>query len=189
WATAAALVLGVDAKEIQRGLWSFPGLAHRMEDVGRKGGVLFVNDSKATNADAASRALACFNDVFWIAGGKPKTGGIVSLAEFFPRMRKAYLIADAAHAFATTLDGQRRHGARRGSVAGPRGGPVRPLGPRRGPGCRRPWCRFRPPAPRSTSIPTSRCGATSSANWCGRSPASHDRAWHRGPQRPINVVV
>src|SRR5262249_2177688 len=108
-ATAAALVLGVDAKEIQRGLWSFPGLAHRMEDVGRNGGVPFVNDSKATNADAASRALACFNDVFWIAGGKPKTGGIVSLAEFFPRMRKAYLIGEAAQEFATTLDGKVAH--------------------------------------------------------------------------------
>jgi len=102
-AAAAALALGLDPKTIQQGLWSFPGLAHRMEEVGRKGGVLFVNDSKATNADAAARALACFDDIFWIAGGKPKTGGIVSLAEFFPRIRKAYLVGEAAQDFAATL--------------------------------------------------------------------------------------
>src|ERR1700681_801902 len=103
-AAAAALAIGLDPKAIQQGLWSFPGLAHRMEEVGRKGGILFVNDSKATNADAAARALACFDDIFWIAGGKPKTGGIVSLAEFFPRIRKAYLIGEAAQDFAATLD-------------------------------------------------------------------------------------
>jgi UDP-N-acetylmuramoylalanine--D-glutamate ligase len=105
-ATAAALALGIDAKTIQQGLASFPGLAHRMEEVGRKGRVLFINDSKATNADAASRALACFSDIFWIAGGKPKEGGITTLAEFFPRIRKAYLIGEAARDFAKTLDGK-----------------------------------------------------------------------------------
>lgn len=102
-AAAAALALGVDPKAIQQGLWSFPGLAHRMEEIGRRGDVLFVNDSKATNADAAARALACFTDIFWIAGGKPKTGGITSLAEYFPRIRKAYLIGEAAQDFAATL--------------------------------------------------------------------------------------
>ena len=65
----------LDDEQIQKGLRSFPGLAHRMEEVGRKGRVLFVNDSKATNADSAAQALACFGDIFWIAGGKPKTGG------------------------------------------------------------------------------------------------------------------
>ena len=108
-ATAAALALGLEPKAIQQGLWSFPGLAHRMEEIGRKGNVLFVNDSKATNADAAARALACFEDIFWIAGGKPKTGGITSLAEFFPRIRKAYLIGEAAQDFAATLAGKVEH--------------------------------------------------------------------------------
>ena len=108
-ATAAALAIGLDAKTIQQGLWSFPGLAHRMEEVGRKGGILFINDSKATNADAASRALACFGDIFWIAGGRPKTGGIASLAEFFPRIRKAYLIGEAAQDFAAMLAGNVDH--------------------------------------------------------------------------------
>jgi UDP-N-acetylmuramoylalanine--D-glutamate ligase len=77
-----------------------------METIARKGRVLFVNDSKATNADSAAKALACFSDIFWIAGGKPKTGGIESLAGFFPRIRKAYLIGEAAPAFAATLAGQ-----------------------------------------------------------------------------------
>jgi UDP-N-acetylmuramoylalanine--D-glutamate ligase len=105
-ATAAALALDLDPAVIQAGLRSFPGLAHRMEQVGRKGAVLFVNDSKATNADSAAQALACFSDIFWIAGGKPKTGGIVSLEKFFPRIRKAYLIGEAAAEFARTLDGK-----------------------------------------------------------------------------------
>jgi UDP-N-acetylmuramoylalanine--D-glutamate ligase len=108
-ATAAALALGLARDTIQQGLVAFPGLAHRMEQVARRGGVLFVNDSKATNADSAAQALACFSDIFWIAGGKPKTGGIVSLAGFFPRIRKAYLIGEAAAEFASTLDGQVTH--------------------------------------------------------------------------------
>ena len=102
-ATAAALALGLDPAAIQAGLRSFPGLAHRMEEVGRRGAVLFVNDSKATNVDSAAQALASFDDIFWIAGGKAKTGGIVSLRGFFPRIRKAYLIGEAAGEFAATL--------------------------------------------------------------------------------------
>ena len=105
-ATAAALALGLDAAAIQKGLRSFPGLAHRMEQVGRKGPVLFVNDSKATNADSSAQALASFTDMFWIAGGKAKTGGITSLEKFFPRIRKAYLVGEAAEEFAGTLDGK-----------------------------------------------------------------------------------
>jgi UDP-N-acetylmuramoylalanine--D-glutamate ligase len=105
-ALAACVALGLDLPTIQKGLVSFPGLAHRMQQIGRKGNVLFVNDSKATNADSAARALASFTDIFWIAGGKPKTGGITSLAEFFPRIVKAYLIGEAADDFAKTLDGK-----------------------------------------------------------------------------------
>jgi len=105
-AAAAALFLGMDVETLQQGLRSFPGLAHRMEEVARKGNVLFVNDSKATNADSAARALASFDDIYWIAGGKPKTGGIESLSEFFPKIRKAYLIGEAAEEFARTLDGK-----------------------------------------------------------------------------------
>jgi UDP-N-acetylmuramoylalanine--D-glutamate ligase len=109
-AVAACVALGIDLPTIQKGLVSFPGLAHRMQQVGRKkmasGSILYVNDSKATNADSAAKALGSFNDIYWIAGGKPKTGGIVSLSEFFPRIRKAYLIGEAAAEFAKTLQGQ-----------------------------------------------------------------------------------
>ncbi len=102
-AAAAALALGLEPAAIQAGLRSFPGLAHRMEEIGRRGAVLYVNDSKATNADSTAQALACFNDIFWIAGGKPKSGGIESLRSFFPRIRKAYLIGEATVEFAATL--------------------------------------------------------------------------------------
>jgi len=102
-ATAAALALGFEPKAIQAGLRSFPGLAHRMEEIGRRGRVLYVNDSKATNADSSAQALACFPDIYWIAGGKPKTGGIESLRGFFSRIRRAYLIGEAAQEFAATL--------------------------------------------------------------------------------------
>ena len=102
-AAGTALALGVGQDVLQNGLRSFPGLAHRMEQVGRLGNVLFVNDSKGTNADAAAHALSSFADIFWIAGGKPKAGGITSLTGFFPRIRKAYLIGEAAPEFAGTL--------------------------------------------------------------------------------------
>jgi len=102
-ASAAALALGVSSETLQNGLRSFPGLAHRMEQVGRRGHVLFVNDSKGTNADATAHALSSFGDIFWIAGGKPKLGGITGLGEYFPRIRKAYLIGEAAQEFAGTL--------------------------------------------------------------------------------------
>jgi UDP-N-acetylmuramoylalanine--D-glutamate ligase len=105
-ASACALALGVSKEVLQNGLRSFPGLVHRMEQVGRQGRVLFVNDSKGTNADAAGHALSSFADIFWIAGGKPKTGGITSLAEYFPRIRRAYLIGEAAREFAATLQGR-----------------------------------------------------------------------------------
>ena len=95
-----------DMKAIADAIASFPGLAHRMEDVGHIGKAVFINDSKATNADATARALAVYPDIFWIAGGKPKEGGIASLASFFPRVRKAYLIGEAANQFARTLDGK-----------------------------------------------------------------------------------
>jgi len=95
-----------DMKAIAAAIASFPGLAHRMEDVGHIGKTAFINDSKATNADATARALAVYPDIFWIAGGKPKEGGIESLSSFFPRIRKAYLIGEAASQFARTLDGK-----------------------------------------------------------------------------------
>ena len=83
-----ACKVGLDLGEIQSGLESFPGLAHRMEQVGRKDRVLFVNDSKATNADAAAPALSSFQRIYWIAGGLPKEGGIEPLRGLFPAHRQ-----------------------------------------------------------------------------------------------------
>ena len=103
FAYAAARALGVSHDAAVEGLLTFPGLAHRMEAVGRLGSIRFINDSKGTNADAARQALASYPSVFWIAGGKAKEGGIDSLRDLFPRVAKAYLIGEAADAFSVTL--------------------------------------------------------------------------------------
>lgn len=105
-AYGVAQALGLSVDEIVRAMQSFPGLAHRMQEIGRLGSVSFVNDSKATNADAAAKALASFERIYWIAGGVPKSGGIEPLADFFPRVAKAYLIGEAADEFARTLSGR-----------------------------------------------------------------------------------
>ncbi len=88
------------------GLMSFPGLAHRMETVGVIGRVRFVNDSKATNADAARQALSSYPKVYWIAGGRAKAGGIDDLTDLFEGVAKAYLIGEAAREFSSVLDGK-----------------------------------------------------------------------------------
>ncbi|NTG46656.1 UDP-N-acetylmuramoyl-L-alanine--D-glutamate ligase [Agrobacterium rhizogenes] len=105
-AIAACLAVGVSGDDIRAGLRSFPGLKHRMQPVGRRGRVVFVNDSKATNADAAAPALSSYDRIYWIAGGLPKEGGITTLAPLFPHIAKAYLIGEAAPAFAATLGEQ-----------------------------------------------------------------------------------
>ena len=105
-AVAAVRALGVDVRTIMAGLRTFPGLAHRMEQVGRLNHVLFVNDSKATNADSTAQALASFERIYWIAGGKPKSGGITTLERFFPKVAKAYLVGAATEEFAATLEGE-----------------------------------------------------------------------------------
>ena len=100
---AATRSLVKDPRDIAAAIATFPGLAHRIEQVGSIGHVRFVNDSKATNADAAGKALACYDNIYWIAGGKAKEGGIASLSPFFPRIRKAYMFGTAAEAFSATL--------------------------------------------------------------------------------------
>ncbi|HVY98926.1 MAG TPA: UDP-N-acetylmuramoyl-L-alanine--D-glutamate ligase [Dongiaceae bacterium] len=101
YAVTRALGLGID--EVVAGLRSYPGLVHRQELVATLGGIRFVNDSKATNADAAAKALACYDDIYWIAGGKPKEGGLAGLESYYPHIRCAYLIGEAADAFARQL--------------------------------------------------------------------------------------
>jgi UDP-N-acetylmuramoylalanine--D-glutamate ligase len=103
FAFALARSQGLSPASIASGLKSFAGLSHRMEQVARRGKVLFVNDSKATNADAAGKALASFSDIYWIIGGRPKEGGLAGLEPFFPRIARAYLIGEAAEAFARQL--------------------------------------------------------------------------------------
>jgi len=105
-AYAAARSLGLDSAAVIAGIKSFPGLAHRQELIAEIDGVRYVNDSKATNADAAEKALACYDNIYWIAGGQPKEDGIGGLSPLFPRIRKAFLIGEAAKAFARTLDGK-----------------------------------------------------------------------------------
>ena len=102
-AAALALTLGATRTDIQMGIASFAGLAHRQQLVATIDGVAFVNDSKATNADAAARALACYDPIVWIAGGIAKAGGIEALVPLFPRVAHALLIGQDAPLLAATL--------------------------------------------------------------------------------------
>ncbi|VBB68879.1 UDP-N-acetylmuramoylalanine--D-glutamate ligase [invertebrate metagenome] len=104
-AFATARVLGIKPSVIAAALQTFPGLAHRQELVAVIDGVRYVNDSKATNADAAEKAMTCYDTLYWIAGGQAKEGGITALAPFFSRVRHAFLIGEASPAFASTLEG------------------------------------------------------------------------------------
>src|SRR5579864_9205500 len=105
-AYAAARALGLSQQDAATGLVTFPGLVHRMETVGEIDGVRFVNDSKATNADAARQAMSSYPKFYWIAGGRPKAGGIEPLEDLFDRVAKAYLVGEAADEFARTLEGK-----------------------------------------------------------------------------------
>jgi UDP-N-acetylmuramoylalanine--D-glutamate ligase len=105
-AYAACRALGLDARDILAAIATFPGLPHRLEMVGEVEGVRFVNDSKATNAQAAEQALRAYPNAYWIAGGRPKEEGIDDLASFFPTIKKAYLIGEAADAFGRVLAGK-----------------------------------------------------------------------------------
>jgi UDP-N-acetylmuramoylalanine--D-glutamate ligase len=106
-AAAMAKALGVADEAIAAGIKTYPGLPHRQQEVAVRDGVRFINDSKATNADAASRAMGCYERFVWIAGGVGKAGGIEELAPLFPRIAKAFLIGQDAENFAATLA---RHG-------------------------------------------------------------------------------
>jgi UDP-N-acetylmuramoylalanine--D-glutamate ligase len=102
-AYAVARSLGLGPKLIERGLSTYQGLRHRCQTIAEWNGIRIVNDSKATNADAAARSLGSYNRIRWIAGGRPKDGGIETLRSLFDRIAKAYLIGEAAPQFAATL--------------------------------------------------------------------------------------
>lgn len=103
---ALALADGIAPDIIAKALASYPGLAHRQQLVAVIDGVTYVNDSKATNADAAEKALVCYDNIHWIIGGQAKEGGIEPLVPHFSRITHAYLIGEAAEAFAETLEGR-----------------------------------------------------------------------------------
>jgi UDP-N-acetylmuramoylalanine--D-glutamate ligase len=105
-AYAAGRAAHLDIAATRQGLTHYPGLAHRQELVGMVDGVRYVNDSKATNADAVEKAMLCYDAIYWIIGGQSKEGGITSLNYLFPRVRKAFLIGEATEEFAETLRGK-----------------------------------------------------------------------------------
>ena len=165
----AALALGVAGETLQNGLRSFPGLAHRMEQVGRRGNVLFVNDSKGTNADAAAHALSSFADIFWIAGGKPKLGGITGLERIFPAHPQG--LSDRRsrdrNSPARSAIGCRTRSPKRSRSRWPT-----PRAMRRPPDWPIRWCCCRRPARRSTSTAISKFAAPASATSSRRCQAS-----------------
>jgi UDP-N-acetylmuramoylalanine--D-glutamate ligase len=101
---AASKVCGVDEEKIISAIQSFAGLSHRLELVLEKGKLAFINDSKATNADAAEKALQAYKDIYWIAGGVSKDDGIECLSYLFDRLKHVYLIGQATPKFAAVLD-------------------------------------------------------------------------------------
>ena len=98
--------LDVPREMIVAGLRTYPGLPHRQERVAAVGNVVYINDSKATNADATARALSSYDDIYWILGGQAKEGGVAPLAMYFDRIRHAFLIGEATDLFAGQLDGK-----------------------------------------------------------------------------------
>jgi UDP-N-acetylmuramoylalanine--D-glutamate ligase len=101
---AACVAFGVDPQSILTAMKTFPGLAHRQQRVATINGVTYINDSKATNAEAAGKALACYEPIYWIAGGQAKEGGLNGLEPLMPRVRRAFLIGEAEADFAAWLD-------------------------------------------------------------------------------------
>jgi UDP-N-acetylmuramoylalanine--D-glutamate ligase len=105
-AYAVASSVGVDRNLAARAILDFPGLAHRQERIAEIDGITFVNDSKATNGDAAARALSSYDHIYWIAGGRPKEGGLAAVEAWLGRVRHAFLIGEAEEAFARALEGK-----------------------------------------------------------------------------------
>ncbi|ARJ68635.1 UDP-N-acetylmuramoyl-L-alanine--D-glutamate ligase [Paracoccus contaminans] len=104
-AYAACRAVGLAPREIEAAFHDFAGLPHRSQTVATIGGVRWVNDSKATNVDAAEKALLAFDNIRWIAGGLAKEGGIAALVPHLGRVAKAYLIGHSARDFALQLGG------------------------------------------------------------------------------------
>ena len=105
-AYAAVRSLGVEGSIAAKAILDFPGLAHRQECIAEVAGVIYVNDSKATNGDAAGRAMSTYENIYWIAGGRPKEDGLDAVSPWLDRIRHAFLIGEAEEAFARALEGK-----------------------------------------------------------------------------------
>lgn len=104
-AFAATKAAGLAVPAIVKAMKTFPGLAHRQELIDVVDGISYINDSKATNVDAAARALVCYGDIYWIAGGRAKEGGYDAIGQHLANVRQAFLIGEAANDLATVLEG------------------------------------------------------------------------------------
>jgi len=105
-ALAVVRMLGVGASAAAKAISSFTGMPHRQEMVAEFQGVRFINDSKATNVDAACQALNCYDTIYWIAGGRAKDESLQKLENCHGRIAKAFLIGEAESGFAKELEGK-----------------------------------------------------------------------------------
>ena len=105
-AYASARLMGANTDDIIKSIQDFPGLAHRQERLNNIDGIGFINDSKATNGEATAKALVCYDNIYWIAGGRSKEGGLDVLEPLLGNVRRAFLIGEAAGEMAEWLDGK-----------------------------------------------------------------------------------
>ncbi len=98
-AYGVGVILGLAREKIFKALQSFPGLAHRQEKVAQLDDITFINDSKATNVEAALKALSSFDNIYWILGGRAKDDDLLDAKEYFPRIRQAFTIGEATEKF------------------------------------------------------------------------------------------
>ena len=172
---------------------TYPGLPHRQERVASVGNVVYVNDSKATNADATARALSSYDDIYWILGGQAKEGGVAPLAPYFERIRHAFLIGEATELFAGQLDGKLAYSRCGDLKSALDAAHERAQREARRAAARRVCCRR--PAPRGISGRVTSIAAMRSAPW--RAPCRARRVWGgqrdpgsaRRPQRDRPMVV
>jgi UDP-N-acetylmuramoylalanine--D-glutamate ligase len=105
-AYAAARAICLKSPTITDGIRSFPGLSHRLQLIDKINGIRYINDSKATNAEAAARALASYQNIYWIAGGRAKEGGLTALDPYLSHVRRAFLIGESTDHMAAELRGR-----------------------------------------------------------------------------------
>jgi UDP-N-acetylmuramoylalanine--D-glutamate ligase len=113
---AVANSMGLEDSVIARAIQNFKGLAHRQERVTHHNNVLYINDSKATNADAAAKALACYKNIYWIIGGRPKKGGLTLAEPYYKNITKAYCIGEAEEEFAGYMQAAKIPFSRAGTI-------------------------------------------------------------------------